>query len=162
MYNKIRIIAVILISSALLASCATMVEDLIQPGSTPTLIDEPILYGEVTFKDGECTVVGPEEVERGIYYFTLSNESDHNLDIWLNQLLEGKTFDDLVSWQEEPGVYLPPPPWIVHPFRLSSGEVESWLYHLDQVGEYAVLIGDNNMTVLWFCDSFSVVEVSTD
>jgi hypothetical protein len=76
--------------------------------------------------------------------------------------MDDKTFDDLVDWQEEPGVYLLPPPWIDEPRSTHSFDAETTVHYLDQVGDYAVLIGDNLMTLLWFCEPFSVVEVSTE
>jgi hypothetical protein len=129
---------------------------------TPTLAPEPIFFGEVTFDGNECTMEGPEEVSRGRYYFILNNESDINLQIWINQLLEEKTFQDLVDWQEEPGVYLPPPKWIDHPRTMFSEEAGTLVHFLDKIGNYAILIGDSGQSSLWFCEPFSVVEVLAD
>jgi hypothetical protein len=159
-------ICFLIILSVLLTSCSGAAEETIQPTQplppTPTLSDEPIYFGEVTFnKDNECTVDGPEEVTRGKYYFTLVNESDDDLMVFLNYLSDDKTIDDLVDWQEEPGVYLSPPPWVDHPFALYNFEVETEVHHLDQVGYYAVVVGDNLMRILWFCEPFNVVEPST-
>ena len=127
---------------------------------TPTLVAELILFGEVTFDGTECTVNGPSEVPRGVYYFIFNDESDKNLEIWLNQILEGKTFEDLVDWQEEPGVYLPPPTWIIHPKRTYSFEAETSIFYLDQVGDYAILVG--SLQNLYFCEPFRVVEAGSD
>ena len=128
---------------------------------TPTLVDEPILFGEVTFDGKECTVAGPEEVSRGLYYFILNDESDTNLQLWLNQILEGKTFEDLLDWQEEPGVYRPAPNWIEHPRSMYFKDVDTIVHYLDQVGTYAILLGSYDPASLWFCEPFRVVQVGT-
>jgi hypothetical protein len=113
----------------------------------------------VTFRDGECTVEGPEEVSRGIYYFSLIDESDTNLKVVINQLLDEKTFDDLLDWQGEPGVYRPAPSWIDHPRSIYSEE--GMVHYLDQVGNYAILLYSGYPSSLWFCEPFLVVEAST-
>jgi hypothetical protein len=125
---------------------------------TPTLVEEPILFGEVTFDGIECTVDGPEEVTRGVYYFILKDESDKRLQLWVNQILEDKTFNDLLDWQDEPGVYRSPPDWIAHPRSTFSYEAEKTVHYLDQVGNYATLVGGFNPSSLWFCEPFRVVE----
>ncbi|UCF60138.1 MAG: hypothetical protein JSV37_10250 [Anaerolineaceae bacterium] len=129
---------------------------------TPTLVAEPILFGEVTFDGRECTVEGPEEVPRGVYYFILNDESDKNLQLWVNQIFEGKTFEDLLAWQDEPGVYVPPPTWIEHPRSTYSFEVERTVHFFDQAGNYAILVGGYNPSSLWFCEPFRVVEVEAE
>lgn len=126
---------------------------------TPTLVDEPILFGEVTFDGNECTVEGPEEVSRGVYYFILNDESDKNLQLWINHILEDKTFEDLLDWQPEPGVYVPHPSWIEHPRSTYSLEAKITVHFLDQVGNYATLVGGYNPSSLWFCEPFRVIEV---
>jgi hypothetical protein len=125
-------------------------------------LDEPILFGEVTFDGTECTVEGPEEVSRGVYYFILNDESDKNLQLWINRILEGKTFEDLLNWQPEPGVYVPPPTWIEHPSSTYSFEAERTVHFLDQVGNYATLVGGYNPSSLWFCEPFRVVDVGAE
>jgi hypothetical protein len=125
-------------------------------------VDEPIFFGEVTFDGNKCTVEGSEVVTRGVYYFVLNDESDLNLQLWINQILDGKTFDDLLAWQDEPGVYLPPPPWIEHPQSRYSVEAETMVHYLDKVGLYATLVGGYNPSSLWFCEPFQVVEVRAE
>ena len=127
--------------------------------ATPTLIDEPILFRVVTFDGRKCTVVGPEEVSRGVDYFILNDESDKNMQLWVNQILNDKTFEDLLDWQDEPGVYRAAPTWIEHPCSTYSYEVEKTVHYLDQVGSYATLVGSINPASLWFCEPFRVVEV---
>jgi hypothetical protein len=129
---------------------------------TPTLVEEPILFGEVTFDGNECTVEGPSEVPRGAYYFILNDESDKKLKVFLNQILEGKMFENLVDWQEEPGVYLSPPDWIHHPGTTYSFKTETTVHFLDQVGNYAIVVGDDLMKYLWFCEPFRVVAVGSE
>lgn len=129
---------------------------------TPTLVGEPILFGEVTFDGSECTVDGPDEVSRGAYYFILNDKSDKNLQLWINQILEGKTFEDLLDWQEEPGVYRAPPTWIEHPRSTYSLKSETTVHYLDQVGNYATLVGGFNPSSLWFCEPFRVVEIGAE
>jgi hypothetical protein len=129
---------------------------------TPTLMDDPILFGEVTFDGNECTVAGPLEVPRGYYYFILNDMSDKNLQLWVNQILEGKTFEDLLDWQPEPGEYVPPPKWIEHPSTTYSVDAGTMVHVLDQVGVYTTLVGGYNPSSLWFCEPFRVVEADSD
>jgi hypothetical protein len=168
--------AFILIIVVLLTGCSGVVEETVQPTNTqppppptetsvpptPTPKDEPIFFGEVTFKDGECTLEGPEEVSTGKYYFNLIDESDTNLGLWINQLHDEKTFADLLDWQKEPGVYRSAPPWISHPSLSYSIELGKKLHIFDQVGNYAILLYSDNPSSLWFCAPFRVVEESSE
>jgi hypothetical protein len=183
-------LTLILIIAVLLTSCCGVVEEPVLPTNTqppppltetsgpptltplpptetsgpptPTLITEPIHFGEVTFGGDGCTVEGPEEISRGIYYFSLIDESDIRHKLWINQLLDEKTFNDLLDWQEEPGVYRKAPPWIDHPRYSFSFELEKIIHYLDQVGNYAILLHSENPSSLWFCGPFRVVEVKTE
>jgi hypothetical protein len=165
-----RLICVVLLTGILMA-CTSSTPDAaptslppteISGLPTPTLVDEPVLFGEVTFDGSECTVEGPDEVPRGVYYFILNDESDKKLQLWVNQILEGKTFEDLLGWQDEPGVYRPPPAWIEHPRSTYSFDAETTVHYLDQVGSYATLVGGYNPSSLWFCEPFRVVEVGSE
>ena len=135
-----------------------------ETGETPSPKpeDEPILFGVVTFDGNECTVEGPEEISKGIYYFTLNDKSDKNIQLWVNQILEDKTFEDLLNWQDEPGVYRAPPDWIEHPRSTFLAKAGRRVHYLDNVGNYATLVGGLNPASLWFCEPFRVVEVAEE
>jgi hypothetical protein len=157
--HKILIIAVLFI---LVAACSSLQpEPTTTPiPPTPTQQTEVVEYGVVTFDGSECTHSGPSEVPVGEYTFVFKNESDLGLGFYLNQILEGKTFQDLQDWQLEPGVYLPPPSWIAHPSSYYSSTEGTTVHILDKAGLYATLIGNN--TSLWFCGPFEVVEVPSE
>jgi hypothetical protein len=133
-------------------------ETVVIPSPKPE--DEPIFFGEVTFDGNECTVEGPGEVSTGKYYFTLDDQSDKKIQLWINQILEDKTFEDLLAWQEAPGVYRAPPDWIEHPSSTFSAKAGKRIYDLDKVGNYATLVGGFNPMSLWFCEPFRVVEIA--
>jgi hypothetical protein len=121
-----------------------------------------VLFGEVTFDGSGRTVEGPDEVEMGVYYFVLNDASDRKLQLWANQILEGKQFEDLLDWQGEPGAYRPPPSWIEHPRSTYSLDMETTIHFLDQAGEYGILVGSYSPSSLWFCEPFKVVETESD
>lgn len=126
---------------------------------TPSL-HQPI---EVTFDGNECTVSGPTEVPMGNYPFIWNDLSEQqNTDFWVSRLLDGKTFQDALDLQSEPGEYYPKPSWIVHVPAYYSFKAEVWIVVLENVGEHAVYVGGYKPNSLWFCAPIQVIEAPSE
>ena len=78
------------------------------------------------------------------------NTSELDVEIWPARLEDGKTFQDLLDKQSEPGEYVPRPDWAVQSFKFSSDR-QVWTINLDKAGEYAIGVGGYNPDSLWFC-----------
>ncbi len=150
----------------LLTGCTTTTPEI--PTLEPTVISTqtsipptPSLHQpiEVTFDGNECTVSGPTEIPTGNYPFVWNDLSEQqNTDFWVSRLLDGKTFQDLLDLQSEPGEYFPKPSWVVHSPGYYSFTAEVWVIILDEVGEHAIYLGGKNPLSIWHCASFQVFE----
>ena len=127
----------------------------IPPTQTPT--EEPIEYGEVTFDGVECNVSGPDEVPPGIYTIVLNNMSAHDLRMGVVQIIDGKTYQDVVDLASEPDEYIPFIPFITYPFFFTYDH-ETYTYYLDEAGEHYIAVQDSLKTHNWLCKSFQVLE----
>ena len=70
----------------------------------------------VTFDGENCTVEAPETLDPGQNTFLFIDEADRSGEMWVRQLVDGATWDDVVEYMEEqggPGVYFPKPEWLV-------------------------------------------------
>jgi hypothetical protein len=141
---------------------------------TATLISEPspepiVEVGEVTFNGTECIVSIPTELQPGRYSFVLKNLSEEEVGFYVSRLTDGKTFQDLLDFQNEPGDYVPHHNWIKNAVGLGSawqkpdgGEVYS--FKLISEGEYVVSVWiletpESEGMKIWFCAPFWVKEV---
>jgi hypothetical protein len=147
MLKKKLILIVVLL---LLGSCTTT-----EP--TQTAEQGIVEYGVVTFNGEECSVLGPTEVPTGDYNFVLKNLSDYNLRMGVVRLIDGKTFQDVVDFQGEPGRYTPFVPFISFPFYYTSDH-KVYTYSLDKAGEHYIGVQDSKKTHLWLCAPFQVIE----
>ena len=131
------------------------------PPPTEQSKKEVVKYGVVTFDGTECTVSGPSEVQTGYYSFELIDTSGLNVGMWPVRLENGKTFQDLLDGQSEPGEWYPQPVWVIHPFYFTD-EQQLLTTNLNKPGEHALDVGSDTPQSLWFCGPpFQVVEVSS-
>ena len=86
--------------------------------TTVTTADSAVIAADVTarFDGDQCTIEGPAELDPGQHTFLFINEADRSAEMWLQQLVDGVTFDDAVEYMEEQGgrgVYPTKPEWMV-------------------------------------------------
>jgi hypothetical protein len=138
----------------LLAGCGA-------PAATPT----PIPPIEVIFDGNECTVSGPTELPTGDHSFVLKDLSGQNQVLYVSHLLDGKTYQDLLDLQSEPGEYVPKPSWVVRAARgirrNAKGE-RVYTFSLDKEGEHAIYIGSSHPLSLWNCAPLWVTEAPSE
>ncbi len=113
---------------------------------------------EVFFYGNECTVSGPTEIPKGDHPIVLNDQSDMNVILLVGKLTDGKTFQDLLDLQSEPGESFPKPSWVVYAQKYSSPDSEYWIYELDEPGEYALYVWGSSPEILWFCAPRHVME----
>ena len=140
------------------------------PAATPTPIPPtatltPVPPIEVTFDGTECTVSGPTELPTGDHKFVLKDLSEQNQVLYVSLLLDGKTYQDLLDLQSEPGEYYPKPSWVVHTkggMRRNAKGEHVWTYSLDIEGEHAIYLGSAFPHSLWFCAPLKVIEAPSE
>jgi hypothetical protein len=130
--------------------------------ASPTKIQEDVIItGEVTFNGNECFYAGPTELQTGKYSFILDDTSEMNLKnfgLWVIRFEEGKTLQDIINLQEEPGDDTKRPIWAPHTPYYSVDRI-IWTYTLDKAGEHAFDVGGFPPSRVWFCTPpFQVVE----
>ena len=145
----------------------------IQPTETSTPTSEPlpetVAEFEVTFDGNECTVSGPSESLTGHHSFILNDLSDKRVDLWVGRLLEGKTVQDLLDEQGEPGVWWPKPSWFFYAQQIGTAWINEnggkvWTYLLNEEGEYVIYVGIYlaDTKNLWFCAQTLVIEAPSE
>jgi len=81
------------------------------PASDQTPLLEKDTDFDVIFYGDGCQVTGPSEVSAGEDTFKFIQNSDLKGELWLISLDEGKTIQDLLDGQSEPGEWYPKPAW---------------------------------------------------
>ena len=124
---------------------------------------------EVTWDGNECTVTGPTELPVGNHSFALIDLSDQEVVLDVIILLEGKTLQDALDEQGEPGRWWQRPDWAVHasqwmgPPKIDENGREVWTYVLDKEGDYIIIVGTYPVeNMWWFCPHSLVVEGSSE
>jgi hypothetical protein len=146
------------------------------PAATPTPTSEPspepvVEVGDVIFDGTECTVSGSTELTAGTYSFVLKNLSEEDVIFIVRRLTDGKTFQDLLGLQSEPGEYIPRPDWVapvvergIARQKPDGGEVHT--YKLISEGEYAISLWSYATATtplrIWFCAPFWVKEAPSE
>ena len=163
---------------ALLAGCATSAQETPTPEPTPIPTSIPtntpkptatplalVEAIEVTFDGNECIVTGPTELPTGEHSFLLKDLSGQAQVLYVPHLLDGKTFQDMVDLQSEPGVYYPKPSWCIHAEAtrewIAEGE-DLYTFYLNKEGEHAILLGSWYPLSLWFCAPLKVMEAPSE
>ncbi len=105
---------------------------------------------------------GPTELPVGEHQFILKNLSGQTVDLWVSHLLDGKTFQDMLDLQSEPGEYVPPPSWVVLAIKRGTewneSKGEKVYTFLVEEGENVIDIGINYPASLWLCAPLKVIE----
>jgi len=151
--KNIAVIISLLVVALLMTTCASGDEEI-----------------EVTWDGNECTVTGPTELPVGNHSFALIDLSDQEVELEVIILLEGKTLQEALDEQGEPGRWWPRPDWIVKspqwmgPAKIDEKGRELWTFVLDKEGDYYVVVKidlpDTNN--IWFCTQPLVVEAPSE
>jgi hypothetical protein len=103
----------------------------------------------------------------GEHSFVLIDLSEQNQEMYIARYLGGKTFQDLLELQSEPGEYFAKPSWAVHPRQLGrplddsiGGKVYTFLFDVE--GEYGIALGRNKPLSLWACGPLRVIEAPSE
>jgi hypothetical protein len=99
----------------------------------------------------------------GDYSFALKDLSDENVDFSLARLLDGKTFQDMLDLQIEPGEFITSPSWTVNPIALGFTWHESiggkvYTFSLNKEGEYVTGVWSPSSISYWLCAPLWVIE----
>jgi len=144
-----------------------------QPTDTPSPTSEPLSETadgfEVTFDGNDCTAKGPNELPVGDHAFIFIDRSDVRVQLELLNLDDGKTTQDLLDRQSEPGEWYPKPIWAHYDSRITSkweelegGNVITSTWKLDRVGEHTVACYVGSLPKIWFPASFMIVEATSE
>jgi hypothetical protein len=98
----------------------------------------------------------------GEYKFIFKNLSGKTVDLNVIRLTDGRTYQDLLDLQSEPGEYIPEPSWIVSAIKRGTEWNESkgekvYTFSVEE-GEHAIEIWVNYPTGIWFCAPLKVIE----
>ena len=137
------------------------------PKPTSTPIPETVAEFEVTYDGNECTVSGPSESLTGRHLFFLNDLSDKEVYLWVGRLLEGKTVQDLLDEQGEPGMWWPKPSWFFYTDGsswINENGRKVWKYMLNEEGEHVIYVGVYlpDTKNLWFCAQTFVIEAPSE
>jgi hypothetical protein len=128
---------------------------------------------EVTWNGTECTVSGPAELPAGEHTFVLYDLDKQIANLAVSRLVQGKTFQDMLDKQDEPGEDFAWPSWAraailrAAPSKEADGG-EVRVFFLKNEGEYAmhlrICLIDPTSPVgticpehIWPCGSLQVV-----
>jgi len=135
------------------------------PG-TPTPVPPTPTPIVVTFDGNDCTVTGPTELPTGEHSFLLKDLSGQRQVLYVSHLLDGKTFQDMLDLQSEPGEWYPKPSWVIHPGRrpterIAEGE-HLYTFVLNKEGEHSIELYASSPRSLWFCAPLKVMEAPSE
>jgi hypothetical protein len=132
----------------LVTACAT---------SQPAPPEEIIEYGELSFDGTECIVSGPTKIPTGNYIIAFNDTSvQPGIQLYVTGLDEGKTMQDLIERQSEPGEWVPKPEWAFYGTRQWSPAEKEWVHIISQAGEYVIYVNSESPDFLWFCSQITV------
>ena len=124
---------------------------------------------EVTNDGKGCTVSGPTELPPGEHTFTFIDKSEWKGELYLSYLESGKTFQDNLELQSEPGEWYPKPPWVQYDIDIShksqeldEKRVDTDIWRLDKVGEHTILCYVDDPRHLWFAAPIMIVEENNE
>jgi hypothetical protein len=147
---------------------ATIIPSTPTPTSAPTPTPTPSPQHnaeliEVRFDGSQCTLSDLTELPPGTHSFILFDSSGTNQELWISNYIFGKSWQDVLDLQSEPGEYFPKPGWAVHPpLILKSGDDSSggkiYTFKFSTEGRYGIAVGRDNPASLWLCGPFLVVK----
>ncbi len=146
---------------------------LVPPTSTPKPTSEPlpetVTEIEVIFDGNDCTVTGPTELPAGDHTFIFIDRSDMKGELWLVNLDDGKTTQDLLDGQSEPGNWYPAPSWLDYDSQqsnkseeLEGRRVDTSTWKLDKVGEHTIVCYVASPQMIWFPASLMIIEAPSE
>ena len=91
----------------------------------------------------------------------LNNQSDRKVDIAVTHLNDGRTYQDLLDLQSEPGEPFVKVNWMSQPYYFTRDH-KVWNYTFDETGEHAIMILQHVHVGMWICESFQVIEAVTE
>ena len=149
-----------------ISSCMTSQQT---PAESPE--DVVIEAGEVIFNGTDCSVTGESKLPPGKYSYVLQDESEYEAQLFIGRLLEGKTTQDMIDLQGEPGAYLPRQEYdeafdyAVEPGSAKEkpdGRVHTYI--LNTEGEYTIGIWSYEMETVpvWFCAPLWIEEIPSE
>ncbi|MCK4516777.1 MAG: hypothetical protein KAU31_16060 [Spirochaetaceae bacterium] len=120
------------------------------------------MVGEITFDGTDFSYVGPNELAAGTYSFVFRNLSEDKIDLYISTLSDGKTYQNLVELQREPGEYWPKPEWVTHDREVGITDIradgsELHIFMLTREGRHAIYLGRNHPFGLWLCAPLLIV-----
>ena len=144
------------------------------PTSKPS--SEPVVeVGELVFDGTECTVSVPTELPPGKHSIVLRNLTEEDVNLFVSRHIGGKTFQDVLDLQGEPGGSLPYSVYdelfdkVIEPgsaqHKPDGGEVHTYL--LISEGEYVVGVwiyetAESDAMKTWFCAPLWVKEAPSE
>jgi hypothetical protein len=122
---------------------------------------------EVRLDGKECTVSGPTEVPTGEHTFVLYNVSDQDVQVAVQHYVQGRTFQDMLDMQGDPGEWFAVPSWVRPTFVTEAPTEEAdggkaWIFSLVQDGEYGIALISHASQTAWLCVGFQVVEAPSE
>ena len=139
-----------------------------EPTSIPLLEKEADF--EIKYSGDDCKVTGPTKVSAGEHTFKFIQSSDLKGELYLIYLRDGKTFQDLLDGQSEPGEWYQRPSWYDYDTRVSfeyetveDNRVIIATIKLDKVGEHAIIcIVRLPQKQFWLVAPVTVEEISSE
>lgn len=132
----------------------------------PTQLPQPI---EVIFTGDDCTVTGPSELPAGKHTITFIDESDMDSELWLIRLKEGKTFQDVLNEQSEPGDWYAKRDWQYYDAIVSveskeseGRRIDTYIWNLPQVGEHAISCYVDSPRLHYWVAPITIVEAPSE
>ena len=158
---------------SMVTACAKSVPDVPTPSEPTTASQpttEPTIMFEITFDGTGCISEGPTEVLPGEYGFKFIDKSDVRGELWLLYLDEGKTLQDELDMQTEPGEWYAKPSWVHYGSKISGiseetdeGKVEISVWDLKWVPkEYTIMCYVDSPRNMWFVAPVFVVETLSE
>ena len=94
---------------------------------------------ELIYNGESCEYRGPESVIAGERVITLNNQTEGNVDLLVEKLEEGKTWQDMLDWLGEPGSPMQGtaaadsrPSWFQPAEKTFVGDFDGWQYTLEE------------------------------
>jgi hypothetical protein len=135
----------------------------------PTQEPQPI---EVTFDGKRCIVTGPTKLPVGEHQLVFrdlveNNADSFHADLYVQNYSDGKTLEDYLDYQGEPGKYFKDPPWAIRVTKRGiewneSIEGKIYTFLLNETGEHVIVMIENSPLGVWICAPFWVIEAPSN
>ena len=163
-FNRILLVFCLIGGMAILGACTGTSEEAPPPTDTqPPPTEEPLPPIEdlgpltVTYDGNECTLSGPTQVSLGNFTVINDNQTETSYEIYIKYLSAGKTNQDFVALQDEPGTMFDVPDW-AEMVRYSFAGKDEMIFLFESPGEHAVFLGGTDSYFMWICPPILLVE----